>query len=135
MNLLTVQQMRERAAKYSYRKGWTIEVREGAFEGSHLEITCRLDDSVELGKTTEFRVNSSIPPQLSIEQFDLYILNRLLRIESHECREWFKLDGKSLYYPHANLSDRDQLEHYYDYHVETFGDIRHHNIDELYIGE
>ncbi len=92
MRLLTVQQMQERAAQYTYRKGWTIEVREGVFEGAHLEIVCLLEDSVEIGKMTEFRVNSSIPPQLSIQQFDLFILNRLLRIESHECREWFKVE-------------------------------------------
>lgn len=105
--LLTVKEMQDRAAHYSYRKGWTINVREGCFEGPHLEIIALLEDSIDLGKMTEFQVHSPIPPQLSIEQFDLFILWRLARIESHECREWFKCDGKALFYPHVEDADTD----------------------------
>jgi hypothetical protein len=104
--LLTVQQMQEHIAKVSYKE-WKIEVREGFAEGPHIEIIALLDDSVELGKKTEFRVNSPIGYMQTIEQFNLFLLARLLRIESHETREWFKVDGKPIFYPHEKYSDRD----------------------------
>lgn len=113
--MLTIQQMQERLNRMTYKEGWTIKLYQGAFEGAHLQITAELDDSVELGKKTVFDVHDMMPPMLSIEQFDLYIIDRLMRIETHEAREWLKLDGKSLFYPHCDFADRDDIQYYQAY--------------------
>ncbi len=120
MTLLTVQQMQERVKRYSYRKGWTIEVREGAFEGAILHIHSIEEDSTKDTEKIELDIYSPIPPQISMESFDLFVQWRLIRIECHESREFLRLkkNGKSVFYPHVRDSDRDL------YDLETFKEYR-----------
>ena len=107
--MLTTHDLQQALKNITYRDGWKMRVYEGVFEGAHLEIIALLEDSVELGKTTEFKVYSAIPPMLTIEQFHLFLSWRLRRIEIHESMEWLKLNGKAIYDPHRFEADQDRL--------------------------
>jgi hypothetical protein len=117
--MLTLDQMQSRLNLMTYKPGWEMHITQGAFEGPHLQIIATLEDSVEKGKISTFDVHSSIPPMLSQQQFDLYILDRLMRIETHEAREWLQIDNKALFYPHCNHADRDEIKYYNEYQREN----------------
>lgn len=110
---LTIREMQDEMAKITYRKGWTFYVTQGAFEGAHLEIFAWLDDSVNLGKKMLFNPQIPIPPYRDIEDFRLWLIYRLIRIESHEAREFFKVDGVPIFYPHMDGADKDVLQEYF----------------------
>lgn len=110
---LTIQQMQDELDKITYRKGWKFSVRQGAFEGAILEVVAWLDDSVNVGKKMKFHPPIPIPPCRSIEDFHLWLIYRLIRIESHEAREFFKVDGVPVFYPHMEGADQDILQEYF----------------------
>jgi hypothetical protein len=88
-------------ARLSYRPGWKFAVYTGRYEGPHICITADLADSVNVGQTLRVRIDSQLPP------FERWLLWRLAIIESHECREWFKRDGKAIADPHAPDAQHD----------------------------
>lgn len=56
---LTIQEMQDELNKITYRPGWKFTIRQGAFEGAHLEIEAMLEDSVNVGQKMLF--NPQIP--------------------------------------------------------------------------
>jgi hypothetical protein len=110
--------MQDRINEFIYKEGWTMEVYEGAFEGPHLRIRGVEPDSTKPGENLPLDIHSRIPPMLSLDQFDLFLQNRLIVIETHECREFLRLrkNGKAIFYPH--ISDRDE------YAIEDFREYR-----------
>ena len=112
--------MQQRANELIYKEGWKIEVREGAFEGAHLIITVVVPDSTRPGETMELDVHSSIPPQVSLDSFDLYLQWRINRIETHEAREFLRLkkNGKALLFPHISDKDLYEIEAFKEYRGE-----------------
>lgn len=109
----TIQQIEDELKKITYRDGWKFSVYEGAFEGQHMTIEATVPDSVELGKTVDLRIETPIPPLKTIEDFHLWLIKRLIRIESHEAREWFKVNGIPIFYPHMKDAERDMLQEYF----------------------
>lgn len=98
--VLTVEQLQAHVKRLTYRPDWTFEVYEGEFEGPHIFIVATVQDSYRDGKL-ELGVRSAIPPMESTEQFERWLLWRLIRIECHEAREFFKRDGQIISDPHA----------------------------------
>jgi hypothetical protein len=111
--MLTIQQIQDELNKITYKDGWFFEARQGAFEGHHLTITATLPDSVNLGQNVDLKIETPIPPYRSIEDFHLWLVYRLIRIESHEAREWLKVKGIPIFYPHMEGADADQLQTYF----------------------
>lgn len=105
MPLLTVHEMQQRIAKMKY-KGWDMWVREGFKEGPHFEARVTVEDSTAPGKTVDLEVHSPIPPQVSMESFNLWVSWRITRVEIHESMEFLQVDGKPLYDPHKDDKDK-----------------------------
>lgn len=111
--MLTIQQIEDELKKITYRNGWKFFVYQGAWEGQHMRIEATVPDSVELGQDVSLKIETPIPPYNTIEDFHLWLMYRLIRIETHEAREWFKVDGIPVFYPHMDGADRDILQDYF----------------------
>jgi hypothetical protein len=47
-------------------------------------------------------IHSLIPPMATVEDFDRWMVWRLIEIASHEVREWYRDDqGRAIFDPHA----------------------------------
>ena len=105
--MLTTTQIQEQLARISYKPGWSFRAYDGRWEGQHLVITTEVEDSYRPGETTTLDVHSMLPPMADADALHAWLAWRLQRIETHEMREFLKLDGKVLFDPHAELADRD----------------------------
>lgn len=104
---LSVEQIATHLERITYRPGWQFSVYPGRYEGPHICINADLADSVNAGKTVSVRIDSQLPPFETTEQFERWLLWRLAIIETHECREWLKRDGKAIADPHATDAQHD----------------------------
>lgn len=111
--MLTIQQIEDELKKITYRNGWKFFAYHGAWEGQHLRIEATVPDSVELGKNVELKIETPIPPCPDVDYFYHWLIYRLIRIETHEAREWFKVNGIPVFYPHMDGADRDILQEYF----------------------
>lgn len=87
-----------------------MQVYEGRFEGPHLRITITTPNAYSDDNDADLVVldiHSPIPPMQDKGQLADWLLWRLLRIESHECREFFKVKGLTYADPHQDGADRD----------------------------
>lgn len=98
---LQVPEIRALLAEIEYMPGWTFEVDSGPWEGIQLIIRANLPDSYNPGERIQIGIRSYMPPLLSIEQFDRWMVWRLERIASHEVREFYRRDGKPVFDPHT----------------------------------
>lgn len=106
--MLTMAEIQEHLGRLSYRPGWTIEAYQGMYEYAHLVIRANVEDSYHPGQVVVLDVHSMLPPVLTVEELERWLLWRLSRIEIHECREWFKRDGKPVSDPHGQGADQDR---------------------------
>lgn len=100
--LLTYQELAGELAKYTYRAGWTLSVFMHEYDGPTLFVVATVKDGYNPSKLIDLGVKSPIPPMWSTEQFGKWLLWRLLMIESHECREMLRYNGKLVADPHAD---------------------------------
>lgn len=100
--LLTTEQIRAHLGRLTYKPGWSFEVRDAAWEGPFVRILVEVEDSYSPGATTILGINSFIPAVTSPEALEHWLLQRIIRIESHEAREFFKRDGQVVFDPHAD---------------------------------
>lgn len=96
----TVKELLER---FTYKPGWVFHAMKHDHEGDWISIEVTLENSYEPGTTTDIRVNSPVPPYASNHDFYEWLMWRLERFESHECREWFKVDGLVFSDPHEQI--------------------------------
>lgn len=112
-------------SQVTYRPGWTITAHRHPF-GTYVLIDAEVldsekwDDSIpveinyRLGNTTRVGVRACVPPQHGTpDEFYDWLEWRLSKVEHHEMREFFKVDGKPWDSPHK----RAQPKH--DYHVRN----------------
>lgn len=99
----TVDDLRRFFARVAYRPGWRFTVKEDPFEGPHLHIDCQLEDAYHPGHMVTLNIISPLPPMSSDEQVIEWLRWRLTRIETHEVREWLRLDGERIYNPHDGI--------------------------------
>lgn len=105
--MLTTADLQAVAARVTYRPGWRLTVYDGRYEGQHLQICAEVPNAYAPGDTVTLDVHTPIPPQNTVNGFLYWLLWRLLRVESHECREWLRVDGHPVDDPHAPNADRD----------------------------
>lgn len=113
MKFLSIQEIEEELKKITYREGWKFIVYDGAWEGQHMRIEATVPDSVNLGKDVDLKIEIPIPPCPNVEYFHYWLIYRIIRIESHEAREFFKVDGVPVFYPHMEGADQDILQEYF----------------------
>lgn len=91
----------------TYKKGWEFEVYDNPFDGIYIQIRTEVPNAyyVEGGdspKTVPLRINSPVPTVAleSYRHLGDWLLWRIIRVETHEAMEFFKVDGYMLYDPH-----------------------------------
>lgn len=94
-------------ARVTYKPGWRFAVYDGRFEGQHLVITTQVLDAYDPDSTVTLDVHSMLPPMRDEQQFLDWLLWRVCRIETHEAREFLRVNGVSHNDPHAEYADRD----------------------------
>jgi hypothetical protein len=105
--MLTTTQLQEALTHISYKPGWEFKIYDGKHEGQHVVITTVVPDAYDPDKNVTLDVHTSIAPMRDVDQFYEWFLWRLKRLESHECREFYRVDGKVYDDPHAEYADRD----------------------------
>ena len=99
--------------RITYRPGWSFELYQGEFEGPHICINAKVMDSYHPGEETVLDIHSPVPlAALETESALLrYLAWRLQIIETHEMREWLKMDGAVIFDPHADHAAQDRPIH------------------------
>lgn len=105
--MLTTAEVAAHLERITYLPGWTLAVRDGRHEGQHLTIGAVLPDAYHQGDLVTLDVHSALPPMRDLEALEEWLLWRLCRLQSHEVREWLRLDGVPVSDPHAPQADRD----------------------------
>jgi hypothetical protein len=105
--MLSIQQVQAHLARVSYKPGWSFEAYQGAWEGHHIVINTQVPDAYGPGRTVTLNVHSMLPPLEDTSALERWLMWRLARIEVHEMREFFRVDGKIVDDPHAEFADRD----------------------------
>lgn len=106
--MLTTKELQDELAKITYKDDWWFKVYDGDWEGQHLVITTVVDDTYHPGEKTTLDVHSPLPPIPNVEYFHHYLAWRLGRIENHEMREFFKVEGQPVFNPHTEAGNHDR---------------------------
>lgn len=111
---LSLEQVQAVLARVTYRPGWTFAARHGRVEGNpdltgglHLTIRGMVEDAFDPGHTTVLDVQVPLPPLADEAQLLALLQWRLLRVETHESREWLRVDHRIYDSPHKRDADRD----------------------------
>jgi hypothetical protein len=105
--MLTLAQVKAHLERISYKPGWSIKAYQGRWEGLHLVINTCVQDAFKPDTMVTLDVHSFIPYPETAQELERWLMWRLARIEVHEMREWFKVDGKVIDSPHAPEADKD----------------------------
>jgi len=98
--MLSSADIREHLARVSYKPGWRFEAHDTEFEGPFVRILVDVPDSYNPGEATTLGINSIVAVN-DTDELDRWLINRIIRIESHEAREFYKRDGKIIFDPHS----------------------------------
>lgn len=102
--MLPVEVLLDEVARMTYRPDWSLAVFVDPHEGPKLRITAKVEDGYHPGSMIELGINSRIPDIIETrDQFRRWVLWRLLEVEAHECREYFRVDGQPFRDPHDPL--------------------------------
>jgi hypothetical protein len=91
----------------TYKPGWSFRLYWHDYEGLWIAISYSDQNAYHHEQKWDVCVRSPIPFVNTPEDFWEWLLRRLIRIESHECREWFHVGGKPLRDPHAPGANDD----------------------------
>lgn len=107
---MTKVELCELVGRLSYRPGWTMRVLDEFPGVARVEITGRVADTYHPERTATFRTCARLPLlDYLTEDLALTAIGWALKeAEIHESREWFKLDGKLIDDPHAELIGRER---------------------------
>lgn len=100
--MLGVSELRQVVDGVTYRPGWKFSVLEHEYEGPLICIETRVPHRDNPDTDTVLRIKSPLPWFDTDKQFLHWLLWRLLRIESHECREFFLYCGQRVVDPHED---------------------------------
>lgn len=87
-------------SRFTYKPGWRLVAYQHQYEGIWLSIIAEVPDAAWPSRSTVLNIRSAVPPIPDREYLHAWLLWRLLRVESHECREFLRLDGEPLDDPH-----------------------------------
>lgn len=106
MSSVTPDEIRAHLTKITYKPGWTIRLLEDVLTGLPTLVAIDFDteDTYNPGRTIKIGFRDKLRmPIVSLEQFERQILDMIDRVERHETREWFRIDGVMKYDPHRGL--------------------------------
>lgn len=87
----------------TYKKGFNFSLfQDETMSRTVLYVRATVPNAYDLTKNTELFIRAIIPTWVirTPEDFFLWIQQRLIEMEIHECLEFFRIDGKPLYNPH-----------------------------------
>jgi hypothetical protein len=99
--MLTFDEIRTELGKVTYRDQWRFVLYPHPYEGIWLSIIAELPDADHPGKTRVNNMRVALPPIPDVNYLHAWLLHRLIRIESHEAREFYRVDGVKIADPHA----------------------------------
>lgn len=89
----------------TYKKDWKINLELSSYQPgiAVIRVVMPVEDTYRPGVMTEVvsMQTLSLSYDFPDEQFYTAVLECLKYVEEHECREWFKVDGKIFSNPHA----------------------------------
>lgn len=91
--------------RVSYKQGWRFEPYRHTWEGVWLSIIAELPDAYHPGEMVTVNIRTPIPPMVDSADLHRWLMYRLGRIEVHEMREFYRVDGKVVDDPHAPHAD------------------------------
>lgn len=89
--------------RVSYRPGFKFRLFDAHMGYNMIETTYESEDAAhpEHRTTIKLRVQNVVPDLQSEEHFITWFkYDILMKIERHECEEWFRMDGKQVHNPH-----------------------------------
>lgn len=100
--MLTVEQMRAILDGLTYRPGWTMSIEENEHEGPYLRVVGETKNTYNENEDIDLGINTYLSPndRRGEDAFLDFLVWRLVRIESHEAREWLRRDGVAIADPH-----------------------------------
>jgi hypothetical protein len=102
---LTLDQMRDLLKKVTYRRGWRLSLEQHPFEGVWLTVEFSVADAYDQTLRQKQRVRTWFPICFDERTFYANLEFRLERIESHEAREFFLIEGERVFDPHQSYED------------------------------
>jgi hypothetical protein len=105
--VLTTSELDTHLRRVTYKPGWSFTVYDGRWEGQHLVIRVVTPDAFAPSDQVTLDIHSALPPMDTPGQFDRWLMWRLGRIECHEMREWYRVDGRPASDPHASGAEHD----------------------------
>jgi hypothetical protein len=100
--MLSTAQIASHLERITYRPGWTITAQDDEWEGQQIRIVAPVPNSYRPGQTVDLGITSFLPPMQTTADLERWLIWRLARIENHEAREFFRVDGHIRYDPHAH---------------------------------
>jgi len=110
---VTVDEFRRLVARLSYKPGWEVSVLQGPVDGS---VTLRVAFTVSDARAVRLMapalplrikhpLSASLLAGMNEARAVAFVFEKVLEMERHEAREWFKLDGIPVDYPHEPNGD------------------------------
>lgn len=86
---------------FTYKPGWWFRVERGA-----LSIKAEVPDASDHGRTITLTFQKHLPPVQHMHHFDWqgWLFHTILEMERHEVQEFFRVDGRTPYDPHPELT-------------------------------
>lgn len=109
--MLTTAEIQTELDRVTYKPGWSFRVYDGRWEGQHIAITVCLPNSYRADEPLVLDVHSPMPPLRDTSHLHEWLMWRLGRIEIHELREFYRVDGVCVNDPHAEHAGRDRLDY------------------------
>lgn len=109
--MLGYREVEDALRRFTYRPGWKFLLRPNDYEGVDLRIECSVGNSYQPNSNVDLGIDSVVPTTMmgTVDDFYTWLLWRLQCIESHECQEWFKVDGAAWRDPHE-LREWEQVD-------------------------
>lgn len=107
--MLTTKEIQDHLARVTYKPGWSFEAYDGKWEGQHIVIRTSVPNAYNTKENTDLDVHSMLPPIPDTNYLNSWLMWRVARLEVHEVREFFKVDGKIVDDPHAPFANEDRM--------------------------
>jgi hypothetical protein len=103
LSSVTPEEIKAHLAKITYKPGWRIFLLEDVLTDlpTMLAVDFTTEDTYNPGNQIVIGFREKLKfPIMSLEHFERQVLDALDRIERHETREWFRVEGVMKYDPH-----------------------------------
>jgi hypothetical protein len=103
--MLSTTEIAEELERVSYKPGWSFEAYEDRWEGPHILIVVKAVSAYRPVETLDLGIRSALPPFAHPSDLHDWLMWRIGRIEMHELREFYRVDGRLVDDPHASEED------------------------------